>query len=107
MSEQVAIDQNLKTPVVTVSVMSDDPAFAVYFLDRLTTTANAVLRQRALLRVNDWIRDLMFESPAASDRPVTPVPAKTLALALVRGFAAGLKLVLVAGRREIVVSADV
>ena len=137
-TDNVAVDQNLKTPVVTVTMMSDDPAFAVRFLDRLGTTVDTMLRQRALLRADDDIAYLsarlptvtlaeqrvaiaqslgeqerlkmaasssrayaadVFEHPAASDRPVTPVPTKILAVALLLGLAAGVALSFVLRRR--------
>jgi hypothetical protein len=139
MTEQVGVDQNLKTPVVTVMLMSDNPAFAVRFLDQLNITADTLLRQRALLRTDDYIRYLsarlptvtlaeqrvaiaqalgeqerlkmaasstrpfaadVFEHPAASDRPVTPVPVRVLGIALVLGTVLGVALALMLRRPE-------
>ena len=64
MNEQVSVDQNLKTPVVTVSMLSDDPAFAVMFLNRLAATVDDMLRRRMLLRTDDYIAYLMARLPA-------------------------------------------
>ena len=135
MSNEVAVDQNLKTPVVTVSLLDKDSAFAVHFLDRLASSIDAQLRQRALLRSNDYIRYLtarlptvtlaeqrvaiaqalgeqerlkmaassdrsyaaeVFEHPAASDRPMSPVPWKVLAIALMLGTILGIVATLIA-----------
>lgn len=139
METQVSVDQNLKTPVVTITILSDRPAFAVKFLDRLCTTIDAMLRERAQLRTDDYIRYLSarlptitlaeqriaifqalgeqerlkmamssdrpyaaetFEHPAASDRPVVPVPLKVLAIALILGLLVGVGLAFVIPRRR-------
>ncbi len=58
MTDEIGVDQNIKSPVVTLTLLSEDPVFAVYFFDRLTATIDAMLRRRALLRADDYIRYL-------------------------------------------------
>lgn len=140
LADEIAVDQNLKTPVVTITLMSEDPVFAIQFLDRLGTTIDAMLRERALSRTDDYIRYLtarlptitlaeqrlaifqalgeqerlkvamssnspyaadLFEHPAASDRPVSPVPVKVLAIALLLGLVAGVALAFLWPRRRL------
>ena len=141
MAQQIVVDQNVKTPVVTISLSSEDPAFATFFLSRLGTTIDGLLRQRMLLRTDDYIRYLaarlpgvqlaeqrvavaqalgeqerlkmvassdrayaaeVFEHPAASERPVTPLPAKVLGIAVLLGLAAGVAIAFILpGRRTV------
>jgi len=133
MQEKIGVEQNIKTPVVTVTLSSDAPVFAAHFLDRLGSTVDELLRERALLRTNEYIQYLsqrmatitlaeqrvavaqalgeqerikmaassdrpyaaeVFDHPSASDRPVSPSPAKVLTIALVLGLVSGIGLVL-------------
>jgi LPS O-antigen subunit length determinant protein (WzzB/FepE family) len=137
--DNIGVDQNLKTPVVTVTLMSEDPALAIYVLKQLDSTIDTMLRERALLRADEYIRYLaarlptialaeqriaiaqalgeqerlkmaagsnrafaaeVFEHPAATDRPVLPVPSKVLAMALLLGLVVGVGLALVIPRRR-------
>ena len=66
LNEQIIIDQNVKTPVVTVSMFGADPALAIDVLTRLGGTVDELLRQRALIRTDDYIRYLAARLPTIS-----------------------------------------
>jgi uncharacterized protein involved in exopolysaccharide biosynthesis len=55
LQKNVLIDQNPKTPVVTITMLHENPAFAMRLLTELNATVDDMLRQRTLLRTNDYI----------------------------------------------------
>lgn len=56
--EMLVIDQNPRNPVVAVTFPARDPAMGVRFLSSLNRAVDGLLRQRTLLRTNDYIRYL-------------------------------------------------
>lgn len=66
LNEQILIDQNVKIPVVTVSMFSADPALAIAVLNRLGESIDELLRQRTLVRTNNYIRYLTARLPTIS-----------------------------------------
>jgi uncharacterized protein involved in exopolysaccharide biosynthesis len=63
MAQEIAVAQNAKSPVVTVSVRSKDPKFAIMFLKKLNLVIDKMLRARTLLRTDDYIRYLTARMP--------------------------------------------
>ncbi len=92
LDEQVDVDQNIKSPVVTVSMFSDDPALATAVLTELSGTIDELLRQRALIRTDDYIRYLAARLPTIS------LAEQRVAVAQALGEQERLKMVASSGR---------
>lgn len=55
------VDDDSKMPTITLNIQSDKPEVAQELLTKLTTGVDAILRQRALNRANDYIAYLTKE----------------------------------------------
>jgi len=66
LGENIAIDQNIKTPLVTISIQSADPVFAVDFLTKLHLVSDQRLREQARARTESNIAYLKSALPGVS-----------------------------------------
>lgn len=55
LAENIAIDQNIKTPLVTIGMESTDPQFATGFLTKLHLAADQLLREQSRTRTESNI----------------------------------------------------
>lgn len=55
LAKTIVIDQNIKTPLVTIMIESPDPVFAVKFLTQLHAADDAVLREQSRIRTQSNI----------------------------------------------------
>ncbi|TFU03272.1 hypothetical protein EUV02_08770 [Polymorphobacter arshaanensis] len=55
LAENISIDQNIKTPLVTISIQSVDPVFAVKFLTELHRVSDQLLREQSRARTESNI----------------------------------------------------
>jgi|JI10StandDraft_1071094.scaffolds.fasta_scaffold58964_4 uncharacterized protein involved in exopolysaccharide biosynthesis len=66
LAENISIDQNIKTPLVTISMQSTDPAFAVKFLTELHRVSDQLLREQSRARTTSNIDYLTGKLGAVS-----------------------------------------
>lgn len=64
LADQLIVDVNPRSPVITVSFEHADPAFANAILQRIDSATDGLLRRRALLRTDDYIAYLTARLPS-------------------------------------------
>lgn len=79
LDEKLMVDVNPRSPVVTIRFAHEDPTFGNEVLERINGATDNLLRQRALLRTNDYIRYL------TAKLPVVQMPEQKLSIAQTLG----------------------